>query len=337
VEGDRLKIYGAEKRLLWEHAFPWRLAENYYDGSIPETVSHFVQFGDLDGDGRNEVAFIAVSKTPTNHELLVFNSDGKVRFTRQPGRTVRFGGTDNSPPFFASGVLIASGADGKKTLWLAAQHNTWFPTVVEKLSAEGKLLGEYWSNGHITQLAESTWDGRKVLLVGAVYNDEKRASLAVLDYENPSGAAPAVNPHYRCDDCPAGQPLRFYVFPRSDVSRTLDVRPRITTLRVTPHGETLLAVESAGLPLPGDSEMSKGSVFYTLDSQFQLKEAEPGDNYRQLHGKLELLGKLKHAYGARDDAELFSVLKWDGKQFVPIPGLQMPARSNAKPAAIARK
>lgn len=337
VEGNRLRVFGPDNRQLWEHTFPFALAESFYDGSIPILMTSFAQFADLDGEGQIEVIFIAASKTTEEPELFVFNSDGSVRFTRRPGRAMRFGNKDYSPPFFARGVLIAAGADGKKSLWLVGEHNVWFPAVVEKLTPQGEVAGEYWSNGHINKLAETAWNGRKVILAGAMYNDQRRTSLAVLDSENPSGSAPAVNPTYRCDDCPPGQPLLFYVFPRLELSRAQDTPPNITTLRATPHGDVLVAVEHSGVSLPGESTPQHAPVFYTLNPQLEMKEAEAGDGYRRLHSRLELLGRLKHPYGAGDEAELFPVLRWDGRKFVPVSAPPAAAQPAGRPAAAGRK
>jgi hypothetical protein len=319
VERERLKVYGAENQLLWEYAFPFPLVDTFFDGSLQEPVSDFAQIGDLDGDNRNEVAIIVCPKGGSDLHLVVFNSDGTVRFTRRPGHSVHFGDGEKSPPFLPSVVLLTTGTDGKKSLWLAARHNVWFPAVLEKLTPDGQVVGEYWSNGHINALAETTWKGRKVILVGAMYNDGRRASLAVLNYENPNGSAPATDPTYRCENCPPGQPLLFYVFPRMELSRVLNVRPKITTLRRDPHGAILIGIQQAGVHVPGAGNPRFGHAFYTLDAALNLKSAETGDCYRTLHAELELDGKLKHAYGARDEAELFPVRKWDGAKFVPIP------------------
>ncbi len=59
-------------------------------------------------------------------------------------------------------------------------------------------------------------------------------------------------------------------------------------------------------------------AYYTLDRSSRVVAAEVGDNYRQNHAKLELLGRLDHRFGPRDQQELFPVLSWDGTRFVPV-------------------
>ena len=324
----QIQVYDRSKRMMWEHAFPFVLSEVAYQDTPAYAGSNNVQFYDLNGDGTSEVIFVAKPRTTPDDELFVFDSAGRVLFQRRPGRYVRFGSKENSPPFYITNLLLTTDSRGEKHLWLVSQHNTSFPSVVEKLSPDGKVRGEYWSSGHITELAVAFQNARRVILVAAMYNHERRTSLSVLDYDNPTGVTPSIDPLYRCPDCPPEAPLLFYVFPQPELARVLENRPRIDTLRVTPHGETVLAVESAGMYLSGDVFPSAGSVFYFFNSRFELKNVEASDSYRLLHRKLELSGSLKHPYDARHDTPLSSVLLWDGKKFSFVTPLKTAAASS---------
>jgi hypothetical protein len=307
---DTFSALDTTGRILWQYRFPFAIAHVAYAGD-PSFVANYVQFADLNQDQRNDVVLVVKPQSAPD-AIYAFDSDGRLLFKRQPGRPVTFGGEDYSPPFFGMTIRLSSGLAGETHIWVVAQHHAWSPSVVEKLSADGRLLAEYWNNGHITRLTESSlWDGRKVILVGAMDKEEGRTSLTVLDYDNPAGSNPTSNPKYRCANCPDGQSLAFFVFPRSEIARVIETRPRITTLRVLADGDVELAVENAGPPLPGSDSPSLASVFYVFDPQLHLKRVVPGDTYRHLHAELELRGAIDHRYGAQDEIALAGIMRWD--------------------------
>jgi hypothetical protein len=205
-------------------------------------------------------------------------------------------------------------------MWVTYIHNLWFPSVVQKLSPRGQVLAQYWSNGHIISLHEGTFQGRRAILVGATNNEKFAASLAVLDYANPSGSAPAAKPKYRCANCPAGVPLAFFVFPATELSRITNFRPVVHDLRTDGAGNFILNVDQASHdPALGGQG---ASAFYVLSPTGSIVEAETADSHRQLHSRLETRNRLNHPFRRACEKQLFPVLRWDhaAQRFVPEHG-----------------
>jgi hypothetical protein len=200
-----------------------------------------------------------------------------------------------------------------------AVHNYEFPSVLWKLDRYGKLRGEYWSNGHISDVKEGRYKGRRVMLVGAMDNERVTTSLAVLDYENPSGFAPSEDSKYRCENCPNGEPLAFLLFPQTEMSREFKTRPIMSQMRVQTDGTVTITVLQTVQELRGQPAGSGADVWYTLDERLQLVEAETGDTYRRLHSQPELMGRLKHGYGPKCEEQIFPLRFWKGKTFVELP------------------
>lgn len=316
---DRLHVYDGLGKLIWEHRTEFQLnMDNYKDGAR----RRHVWVGDLDGDGANEVLFLALGLDAW--KMYCLNRNGKVRFTIGPefiSKTVEFADQRHVPLYFLLFFLVTS--EGKqepapKSIWLVWQHHRWLPSVVQKLTPDKRVVDEYWSNGHVTAVAETESDGRRYMLIGGINSEFDGASMAILDYDRPSGSAPAENPKYLCRNCPEGRPSRFYVLPKLDVARTLGSRavlweffPRV--------GETLtFSVHQGVIDIPEPSRYFV-SVLYHLNGGFSQMAAQFGDAYVHGHGRLHVAGKLDHPLGSADERELVNVRAWNGEKFVPLP------------------
>jgi len=320
VEDNKLRVFDAQGKALWEYHGDSPLVETAYrQDNLP---GRLVAIEDLDNDGNSEVLFVGSPEEAAARRLCCFDSGGRRRFSYEPSRavarSVTFGSEEYASPFVLLRFFLTATPEGKKHIWAVSLHNLWFPAVLQKLDASGQVLGEYWSNGHILTVKDGVIGGRHYLLVGATNNEHYGASLAVLDYDNPTGSAPAQNPYYRCMTCPAGQPLAFLVFPRMESSREFNTRPYVSDIRVQPGGYLSVAVLQPALPVSGELEPLDFPVFYRLNSQFEVIEAEIGDTYEQGHVRLELMGRLKHRFGPRCERELWPVLAWNGERFVAV-------------------
>jgi hypothetical protein len=309
VEGGLLRVFDSGGSPLWNHDFGVPLLDGSYavgGSGFPREKSAFI--ADLDGEGKQEVGLIIRAEPGPYAPFQVLNHDGTLRFTIRPDDSAQFGDSSYAPPWHPSHLLVADEPDGTKSVWVAYSHNLWFPSLLQKLGPRGEVLAEYWSNGHIITLHEGVFQGRRAMLVGATNNENFAASLAVLDYANPSGSAPAANPKYRCTDCPAGGPLAFFVFPATELSRITNFRPVLHDLRSDGSGNFILNVVQA----PYDAEAGGGaSAFYVLSSGGSITEAETGDSHRLLHFRLETRDRLSHSFGLACEKQLFPVLRWD--------------------------
>jgi len=316
IEGDTVQLFNERGEKLWEHRFPFALSADTYTKHTSLFRLLSIALEDLDHDGEKELLLVTWGDSQFARRLICFNSDGSVRFDVQPNRSIRYGETNENPPFLMTGFMLTAEPDGTSTIWTAAVHNYEFPSVLWKLDRYGKVTGEYWSNGHINVIQESRFNGRSVILVGAMDNERVATSLAVLDYENPSGFAPAENPKYRCENCPQGSPLAFFIFPRTEMSRRFETRPVVSQIRAQPDGRVTVTVVQMTHQLRGEVGPYGADVWYTLDQRLLLAEAESGDMYRRLHSYPELMSQLKHAFGPKCEDEILPVLSWNGAKFV---------------------
>ncbi len=336
VMNDTLHVFNLKNEQLWEHHFNFSIDESAYL-KIPVHALQKVSIDDLDGDGDKELLFVAITLEAQEFKLYCFNWDGSERFVLQPSREVTYGEETFTPPYPVRGFEVTREASGAKSIWVVAVHNLWFPSVVEKVSPRGDVLGEYWSNGHVEAIREGTSRGRRVLLVGATDNEQIAASLAALDFEHPSGSAPAVNPKYRCRNCPEGSPLSFLVFPPMEIAKELKSRPKITQVRDEPNGEFVVDVLESSFRFPGESDPSLALAFYRLSPEFRVVSAETGDAYWKFHAQLEFQKRLNHRYGPKCEKQLFPVLSRNGGEFVKLTADVALRPSSEKTLAMAKK
>ncbi len=264
-----------------------------------------VAFSDLDRDGKIEVLVLAGASGET--ALYCLESDGSLRFRHSAATAVRYGSESFGPPWETVAAFPAASGTG---LWVVSR-NTFFPSVVQRLTAQGRDAGGYWASGHVTALLETTLGGRRVLLVGGTHNEDFTAALSAIDADAPSGRAPADSPKYVCDTCPPTPPLAYLTFPRPELGRIPGTRPSIEEIRRTAGGIMLRvwypASPSGQHPQPG---CPGGAAWYRLDERLQVASADFVDGYSSCHALLQAQGKLDHPFGEPDLAELLEVRRW---------------------------
>jgi hypothetical protein len=323
ADGNRLIVLDDSNRQLWDHRFDFPLKEDAY-GPLGDAGRTTVIVTDLDGDGRPEVLVMTVpayvvaeTHVAERCRLVCFNGDGSLRFEYLPATPVKFGDDEYGPPFGVNRVLTTDNGDGTRTVWITASHSQMFPTVLQKLDPQGRMMGEFWCNGHLTLVEELTLDNRRVMALGGTDNGLMGGSLTFVDYHHPTGSTPARDGPYRCTSCPEGQPLAYFVFPQMDTARVAGRdRPFVREIRVEPDGRMRVTVSQGGKIIRPPE--APALVFYTLGPDLRVLSAEIGDDFRRIHAELEHSGLLKHPVGPQDEAALFPVLRWSGRGFVKI-------------------
>jgi hypothetical protein len=300
---------------MWTHADIGSLDLPFYDparwrGSAGGVLAP-VRFVDLDGDGGVEVVFVEARLDTHERRVLAFDAGGSLRFAHEPG-TVGFGGKQHAGPWIATSVHTSRGRDGRTTIWPVFANRPWFPSVVQELLPDGRVRGEYWSNGHITSLTVTRWGGRDVLIVGGSSNETGSAAVAIVARDGLGGAAPALDPAYRCTTCGPSHPEVFLVFPRGCLTGAVGRHPFVVEAWFGQRGHLVVGVEHG----PGTGP--NGAIVYTVDLERREATAELVAGYGEAHRTLERQGRLDHPFGPRDAAQAMPVRIWDGTGFVPI-------------------
>ncbi len=322
IANNALVVLDRGGRVLWTYPFDFRLTESAYQNRLAQDEGlQPVVIDDIDGDGNAEVLFVSEPWLPNGHGLYCFDHRGLVRFHHVPPYVVRFGEETYGPPWRGA-FVSATGLPGRShDIWFVSTHLEKFPTVLEKLDVSGHVKGQYWSNGQITKVVTGQVGGRSFVFVGACSNEFGGGSLAVLDAEHLSGAAPATRDHYRCVGCPTGAPVDFLVFPRLDVAVAMSQYSLVTNVFPDALGQIMVDVQHYVSERLAPELQRIASSHYTLDSQFRVTSAELGDKVEPVHRALEREGLLDHPFSAEYDSRfLWPVLRWDGATFVEITG-----------------
>jgi len=328
VADNALTILDSDGGFLWEHRFDFRLTESaYYTRAARELGRVPVVIDDLDSDGNVEVLFVAEPWQPNSQGLFCFDHRGSIRFHHVVDRVVRFGARTYGP-VWRGGFVSATGKPGKPhDIWFVSLHLQEFPTVLEKLDVSGTVKGEYWSNGQIESVATAQLAGRSLVFVGAISNEFKGGSLAVLDAGQPFGAAPATGDRYRCAGCAAGTPLAFLVFPRLDVAAAIEGYSHVVRVLLDSLNQIMVEIlHDVGSDVTSELQTAAISQ-YTLDSQFRVTGAELGQRLPAVHRLFESRGLLDHPFDSERDARsLWPVRQWNGTDFSEITGPQPRSR-----------
>lgn len=281
-----------------------------------------VQIADLDGDDRPEVLLRVPAPRREDRLFYCFEADGRLRFVDRPRGSMRFGDAEYGEPWLAHRHFV-SGPRDARSLYTVFTHNLWFPSRVRRLDARGRLLSEYWSNGFVEVVNEVTWRGRPVVLVGGAGNDARGASLAVFDAAAVSGHAPSWTAAHACHGCPDGVPLERLTFPTMCLLARQGGLAAVVDAWVDGGDRlTVSVLQGRGDPAGGEGG-GEVVVFYTLGPDLSLARAEVSPEFQALHARLEELGLVDHAFGPRDDASMFPVLRSGPEGFRPVPEVKV--------------
>jgi hypothetical protein len=327
VIGNKLTVFDAEGRFLWDHQFAFRLTEAKYSKSAYHESRSPIVIEDVDGDGVVEVLFVSEPWLPTSQGLFCFNGDGSLRFHHVVSREVSYGDTKYGPPWRGAYVSVTGATGRPHDIWFVSSHLQEFPTLLEKLDGAGNSRGEYWSNGQIFTLVTGEIEGRPLVFVGAIDNEFKGGSLAVLDARQPSGSAPATSGHYRCTGCPSGDPLAFLVFPRLDLTAAIGTHSRVEEILIDQLGQVLVTVSHNVAEDVPQELRTNATTQYHLDAQYRVIEADLGERLPSVHRLFEMKGLVDHPFSvAYDSRFLWPVRRWEGSKFVEITAPESPSQ-----------
>jgi hypothetical protein len=252
---------------------------------------------DLDGDGRNDVLTAlwlypegAAGGQSRRAELLALSASGKTLWRYVPEPALRFGDEEFAGPWLIRTVAVeGDGRDAR--IWAAFYHHTWWPSLLVELDARGQERGRFVNSGYIVELALYRHAGEEYLLAGGVNNEWDGGAVAVLRPGALDGASPQrPGSAYDCRNCPAGRPLAYYVFPRSELNLALGAALNaVDDIRVQADSIDAFAVETKAL-------LFKSSVsVMTFGPDLRLARRVPSDGYWDVHREASRRGLLDHS------------------------------------------
>jgi hypothetical protein len=286
--GNALVALDEKGNALWSRKFPREFGEY-----SPKSLARRRQIVDLDGDGQPEVLVAVPQPDPVigdaaPHELWCFSMDGQPRWHFAWDRKLRFGVDEFGPAWGFTNLRVYPAGNRQRILYSVA-HIPWWGGALLYLDEEGKALDVFVNSGHINETNFVETQAGRFLLAGGTSNANNGAMLAVLDESKISGSSPEVRGSpFECLNCPAGKPLRYFVFPRSEVNRVTGAGiNQVIEIAVRDDRITARTFEQQWYDTPG--------VFFEFSKNFILQQVRYSDGYWDAHRKLELEGKLRHS------------------------------------------
>ena len=280
--------------VLWRYAPPQPIETAILEAGTPPWYA----LADFDDDGRQDVVATVPLKlegpqTPGQHlaadELYCFSAEGRVLWKTRLEDHVTFRAGSFGPPWVAGRVVVYRTRDGLRIAWSQA-HHTWWPSLLVTLDARGTRLSTFVHAGSIRALHAVESGGRSLLFAGGVANPFRAAFLAVLDGGAVQGHGPvAAGSPYECLGCADGLPLRYFLFPPSDINRASGL-PYNSLARILSFGRALEAftVESNG------NTTALAEMSFRFSPEVELVDARSSDSWAA-HESLERAGKIDHS------------------------------------------
>lgn len=293
IAGKELLALDVSGAVIWRYPFDAALF-----GDPPNPWYHI---GDFDADGRTEVlASLEVTPPGSSNqhhgELVSFNDNGSRRWSIVPDDRIAFREGVYGPPWAPADLKTYKVGDDVRLAW-SVHHFNWWPGLLITLDTDGNRLGTFVNSGWIRR----TWpspDGRHLFIAG-VSNSRQAYFVGVLDAANPSGRSPELpGTATECVSCPAGNPLQYLVFPRSDISRQHAFPDHYPTVVTFDDGAVQVHVmESASPDIAATIyELAPATAGSDASSPpYELRGARFSDSYWNWHRQLEADGKLNHA------------------------------------------
>ena len=294
LSGSKLTIVDKAGRELWsfETGLPNLVAEDVYrprsekkhqgDDYVP--VWPYVLIRDFDGDGRTETLFSTQTESEINEGWLIcFNEDGAVRWQKDMGRALEFGGRPYRGDYRIFGFDVDDyDGDGGPEVLVIAHHMPDWPCRVVLLGASGAVEGEYWNAGYIMDASagDVDGDGRKELVLGGVNNEYRRGCLAVFEAGGLRGGSPQTSDGFRSPDVGAGGQAVYVLFPNTSVHRAVKQEGDPVNFFWIREADGLTAMTT-------DTQ-----IYYDLDAKLVCRNITVSNTFWNYYGDLLRQGKV---------------------------------------------
>ena len=247
---------------------------------------------DLDGDGRNEVAFLVMNEytslCSSNASLIVYGCDGDQMFQRYCGILGQYpGDTSRLIPYRAHLLEIMGGKRGKAITTVVTQSSP-SRSHIRFWSATGDSLGWYVNQGTTEVAANIPFagcDSLQVLL--GINNRVGSACLFVVDPGRSFGVSPPyADANYDLSKCRPGNQLCYILFPPTDLDQRLGLPYN------GPHNISAVSDSIMTVTIVEAVRGEPGLVSYQMDTRYRIVQVSVDDSFKLARDIFVLDGKL---------------------------------------------
>ncbi len=217
--------------------------------------------------------------------LHCYSADGRLLWRYEPDVALTFGGRGFEGPWAISSFVVDRNTE---SLWISFIHHTWWPSFVVRVDPFGKGSLVFAHPGWILSLLP-LGNRSPLVLAAGVNNEHGSPAVAVLDSRADGAVSPPAGKDLRfiCSSCEKRQPLRYVVFPRSELNTLIGGRYDKDVGFRTQSEEVLFW----NLEVPGAGVVSSLSISANMKPvSFQFD-----DEYWLIHDRLQLEGKIGHS------------------------------------------
>lgn len=287
LNGPVLSALGASRDVIWNFELPEGrvMAASGVEASLDRTLSV-----DLNSDGLSEVVaaigYNRAGRIEQDAELYCLTSNGRLLWRYRPNQSLIFAGQEFTRPWRFNGA--AAIALPGRSVWVSFIHRTWWPSFVVRLAADGTETLAFVNAGHIYALQGVEIGGRSLMLVGGFNNESMLPAVAAVAADGPAATSPQTpGTPFVCGNCPPGRPLKYLLFPSSDVHIALG-RPFVMVADIqTPDAAGAVEVS---VRHPGRSMRA----VYRVSRDLTPLSVAFSDDYWKVHQELSDAGKIKH-------------------------------------------
>jgi len=217
-------------------------------------------------------------------QLLWFSLSGALKKTFSLDDRLEFGPETYGEPWNLTDASQEPTA--RRRIAVAAHHYHWWPSMVTVLDGHLTRRGTFVNAGWVERLE---WLSPERLLIAGFSNARDGGMVALLDPSALGGQSPpTAQPKYTCTSCGPGAPIRYVVFPRSEVNRLSASPFNRAVLEILPDRVFVRTVE---VPATGSTAVD---AIYEFTPRLEFVRASFSDRYWDAHRALEAQGKITH-------------------------------------------
>jgi hypothetical protein len=290
-----MSVLDAQRHLLWAAGLPPEAAGAAVSGGALGVRGFAWSVVDLHPEAGPEVlAFVDYFREGHPREqaaaqnVYCFSSTGALLWTFDPTYRLTFPDRAFAGPWLMRSWLASPAPDAQ--VWASFNHNVWWPSLVVRIDGLGKEQVKFVNSGHIEALSRLDRQGRRLLLAGGVNNEYRMAALAILDEDGPAASSPqAPGSSFACVGCPQARPLRYVLFPRSELNVAAGQPYNVVEIISAPGEVAPVELSAREVPDP------RLRTVYTLDEDLLPVSVAMSDAYWERHDRLFRERQLDHA------------------------------------------